>query len=246
MFFEKWLKWRKKRKTRKSRAKAGEFFFLGRRFRFFGVESEVRRQESRLGDAAGGHEVSRQGWVTGVRLGGFFWTGRCGSGCSMRAICRVPVTVFGKGIVSHVLSIAQMIGVFEGNCEIRVKLGELCFWGMDLCVLGGRWGGSGGLVWGCGDVFRVIVGVMVAAGRSWGGSQFEADAELAEPVEGVDVVDVEVVAYVWYWDPSLDQGPVNFLGYQGQVICQGVGDKPPIRLFGKIGLWPRPLNWRLL
>ena len=59
----------------------------------------------------------------------------------MRAICRVSVTVFGKGIVSHVLSIAQMIGVFDGNLEIRVKLGELCYWGMDLCVLGG--GGLG-------------------------------------------------------------------------------------------------------
>ena len=102
----------------------------------------MRRQESRLGDAAGGQEVSWQGWVTGVRLGGSFRTGRCGSGCSMPAICRFSVTVFGKGIVCHVLSIAQMIGVFGENFEIRVKLGELCFWGMDLCVLGGR-GGAG-------------------------------------------------------------------------------------------------------
>ena len=75
----------------------------------------MRRQASRLGDAAGGYEVSWQGWVTGVRLGGFFWTGRCGSGCGIRAICRVSVTVFGKGIVCHVLSIAQMIGVFDGR-----------------------------------------------------------------------------------------------------------------------------------
>jgi len=102
--------------------------------------NEVRRQESRLGDSVGGREVSWQGWVTGERLGGFFWTGRCGSGCSMRAICRFSVTVFGKGIVSHVVSIAQMIGVSEENFEIRVKLGGLCFLGTDL----GLWWCSGG------------------------------------------------------------------------------------------------------
>lgn len=100
----------------------------------------MRRQESRLGDAVGGQEVSRQGWVAGERLGGFFWTGRCGSGCSIRAICRVSVTFFGKGIVCHALSIAQMIGVFEEICEIRVKLGGLCFLGTDL----GLWWCSGG------------------------------------------------------------------------------------------------------
>ena len=193
--------------------KSGRNFFSGRRFRFFGVKGSVQRQESRLGDAAGGREVSRQGWVTAERLGGSFGTSRCGSGCSMRAICRVSVTVFGKGIVSHVLSIAQMIGVSEENFEIRVKLGGFCGWGGWFWRVGGRWVGSWGLVWGCGDVIGVIVGVMVVAGRSWGGCQFEADAELAEHVEGVDVVDFEVAAHVWYWDSSLDQGPVNFLGY---------------------------------
>ena len=30
-----------------------------------------------------------------------------------------------------------MIGDFGEICENRVKLGELCLWGMDLCVMGG-------------------------------------------------------------------------------------------------------------
>ena len=111
-----------------------------------------------MGDAAGGHEDSRQGWVTGVRLAGFSWTGRFGSGCSMPAIRRVSVTVFGKVIVCHVASIAQMIGVFEEICENRVKLG-------DLCVLGGRWAGSWGLVWGCGDVLADNAGSQAHGGE---------------------------------------------------------------------------------
>lgn len=69
------------------------------------------------------------------------------------------MTVFGKGIVCHALSIAQMIGVFEEICENRVKLGELCFWGVDLCVMGGRVGPVlGGLIWGCSDVFGLLWG----------------------------------------------------------------------------------------
>jgi len=93
-----------------------------------------------------------------------------------------------------------------------VKIGSNwvdCVFGGWICVY---WGVVGA---GFGDWVAAIVGVWEAAGRFWGGCQFEADVELAEHVEGVDVVDFEVAAHVWYWDSSLDQGPVNFGNYLG-------------------------------
>lgn len=131
-----------------------------------------------------------------------------------------------------------MIGIFGEICEIRVQLGGFCGWGAGSGVLGGRWAGSWGLIWGCGGVFGVIVGARVVGGKSWGGCQFEADAELAEHVEGVCVVDFEVLADVGYRDSILDGWLGNFLGYYGQVICSGVGDKPSIGFSGKIVFGP--------
>ena len=45
---------------------------------------------------------------------------------------------------------------------------------------------------------------MGASGKSWGGCQLKADPELTQHLEGVHVVNIEVLANVRYRDSFLD------------------------------------------
>ena len=81
------------------------------------------------------------------------------------------------------MNIVHMSGFFKGVRRIGVKGG-----GNAVVVMLSRFSGRE-------DEGEVGDGGVPA--KSLGGCQLEADAELAEHVEGVDVVDVEVVAWVW-------------------------------------------------
>ena len=65
--------------------------------------------------------------------------------------------------------------------------------------------------------------------RLWGGSQIEADAELAQHVEGVEVGDVELTADVGYKHSCLCFRIEFFLRHHDGAVGLAVGNKPSVR-----------------